>query len=389
MRGTAAPEGDASVYAFIKHPLTGAQEPAAYQGTVYVTYQVPVHRDGKVIGFAGTAATLAGVDARISKIKLYDSGYAFAVSGKGVLLSTPDHKNVGKLSLATARPEAPEFAQVAKSVAAGKSGQVETIDPWTGKHIVLTWSKIDAAGWSFLTAVPVDEVLASTKSLQNTLFLVGLIALMPARRADRRRRQQADQADPHRHRGRRAAQPRARSTSPSTCDSDDEVGRLAVAFEETVEYLREKADAAEKVAGGDLTVTVEPRSEKDVLGKAFNHLVDDLRAIVGQVSDDRQRRQRGLAPHGRHLRRGRPRDPGDRHRDRRGRRGHQHPGPEGRVRARGRQPCRATTARESAERAARGRRTPPSRRRRWPPTASSPPVRRRPRCAAWPSPPPA
>ena len=76
----------------------------------------------------------------------------------------------------------PELAQVAKSVAAGKSGQVETVDPWTGKHVVLTWSKIDAAGWSFLTSVPVDEVLAPVKSLQTTLFLVGLIALIAARR---------------------------------------------------------------------------------------------------------------------------------------------------------------------------------------------------------------
>ncbi len=283
VRGTAAPEGNASVDAFIKHPLTGAQEPAAYQGTVYVTYQVPVHRDGKIIGFAGTAATLAGVDARISKIKLYDSGYGFAVSGKGVLLSTPDHKNVGKLSLAKLAETSPEFGQVATSVAAGKSGQLETVDPWTGKHIVLTWSKIDGAGWSFVTAVPVDEVLASTKSLQSTLFLVGVIALVllallivvvankltkPIRTvteaAERLSRGEVDVAiDVH---------------------SEDEVGRLAVAFEETIEYLREKADAAEKVAGGDLTVTVEPRSEKDVLGVAFNHLVTDLRAIVGQVT---------------------------------------------------------------------------------------------------------
>ena len=105
-----------------KKPMSGVQEPAAYEGTMYVTYQVPVERGGKVVGFAGTANTLAGLDGQISKTKLLDSGYAFAVSAKGVFVASPDKKNNGKLSLASLAKEKnnPELTQVAESIAAGK-----------------------------------------------------------------------------------------------------------------------------------------------------------------------------------------------------------------------------------------------------------------------------
>jgi methyl-accepting chemotaxis protein len=281
--GTA--DGAKSAAAYIADPKPGVQEPAAYEGTMYVTYQQSVMRNGKVIGFAGTANTLAGVDRTVSRIKLLKSGYAFAVSGKGVFVSSPDKKNNGKLSLAKLAQQKnnPELKQVADAIAAGNDGQVETKDPFTGKEIVLTWSKIDSAGWSFLTAVPVSEVLAPVKSLRNSLILIGLIMLVlvtlaivfVANLLTKPIRVVTD-----------AAERLADGDVSVSVDvhSNDEVGRLAHSFGRTVEYLREKATVAESVADGDLTVQVVPRSDKDLLGTAFQRLVVDLRTIVGQVS---------------------------------------------------------------------------------------------------------
>jgi len=55
--------------------------------------------------------------------------------------------------------------------------QIETKDPFTGKDVILTWSRIDAAGWSFLTSVPRSEVLAPAKSLRTALLVVGSLRL--------------------------------------------------------------------------------------------------------------------------------------------------------------------------------------------------------------------
>jgi methyl-accepting chemotaxis protein len=140
---TQSPDGPKAALAFVKQPATAVMEPAAYQGTMYVTYQAPVERAGKVVGYVGTANTLADVDKRISKTELYDHGYAFAVSAKGVLLSSPDKKNNGKASLVRLADSKhnPDLEAVAESIAAGRSGQVETTDPWTGKEVVLTWRR--------------------------------------------------------------------------------------------------------------------------------------------------------------------------------------------------------------------------------------------------------
>jgi methyl-accepting chemotaxis protein len=64
----------------------------------------------------------------------------------------------------------------------------------------------------------------------------------------------------------------------------DEVGRTARALESMGEHLRTLARAADRVAAGDLSVEVQPRSERDRLGAAFAGLVAELRAAVAQMS---------------------------------------------------------------------------------------------------------
>ena len=42
-----------------------------------------------------------------------------------------------------------------------------------------------------------------------------------------------------------------------------------------VVYLKEMAGAADRVAAGDLSVSVQPRSERDALGTALSGMVDE------------------------------------------------------------------------------------------------------------------
>jgi methyl-accepting chemotaxis protein len=66
--------------------------------------------------------------------------------------------------------------------------------------------------------------------------------------------------------------------------SRDEIGALAQAFERMVAYLREAADAAGRIASGDLTTMPTPRSERDVFGTSFATMAGQLRTLVGQLS---------------------------------------------------------------------------------------------------------
>src|SRR6185312_14827596 len=66
---------------------------------------------------------------------------------------------------------------------------------------------------------------------------------------------------------------------------EDEAARLAAAFEKMVLYLREMAGLSESIAGGDLSVQINPRSQRDTLGQAFREMTFGLRSLVKNVRD--------------------------------------------------------------------------------------------------------
>ncbi|MBB4664165.1 methyl-accepting chemotaxis protein [Conexibacter arvalis] len=66
--------------------------------------------------------------------------------------------------------------------------------------------------------------------------------------------------------------------------SRDEIGATGAAFGAMVAYLEEMAEAASAIADGDLTVRVEPKSDRDALGIAFAAMSDELREALGDRS---------------------------------------------------------------------------------------------------------
>ncbi len=71
----------------------------------------------------------------------------------------------------------------------------------------------------------------------------------------------------------------------TTVKEKDEIGRMALAINGMTTSLQEMADAATRIARGDLTVKVVPRSENDRLGKAFEQMVVSLGQLVTHVLD--------------------------------------------------------------------------------------------------------
>jgi signal transduction histidine kinase/DNA-binding NarL/FixJ family response regulator len=67
--------------------------------------------------------------------------------------------------------------------------------------------------------------------------------------------------------------------------SSDEVGDMAAAFQEMIQYQQEMARVANAIAQGDLSQEVEPNGPEDVLGTAFQGMGRNLRALVGQLEE--------------------------------------------------------------------------------------------------------
>ena len=65
--------------------------------------------------------------------------------------------------------------------------------------------------------------------------------------------------------------------------SNDELGEMAGAYAGVIEYMKEMADMTRKIADGDLTVPIRPRSEKDVLSHSFSRMAARQRQLITGV----------------------------------------------------------------------------------------------------------
>ena len=68
-------------------------------------------------------------------------------------------------------------------------------------------------------------------------------------------------------------------------DLKDEVGDLIVAFGEMVGNIKTQAEAAERIAAGDLNLEIKPRSDKDKLAFSMIGVVNSLNDLVREAED--------------------------------------------------------------------------------------------------------
>ncbi len=67
-------------------------------------------------------------------------------------------------------------------------------------------------------------------------------------------------------------------------NSNDEIGVLANSFKTLTESMKDSASIANRIAQGDLSVQVQPRSDRDSFGIAMKKMVESLREIVSEMS---------------------------------------------------------------------------------------------------------
>ena len=77
----------------------------------------------------------------------------------------------------------------------------------------------------------------------------------------------------------------ARGDLPATIEvrTRDETGRMMAAMQAMVTSLRGATDSVRRVAEGDFTITVTPRSDEDLLLKSLSAMVSNLTRVIGDV----------------------------------------------------------------------------------------------------------
>ena len=175
------------------------------------------------------------------------------------------------------------FADQAQTLTGGTSAMIQH----DGRHGMLVSVPIHPNSrnakrtWSLITSIPTSYIAQQTASIKQTFFLVTIasIALVLfvtfvvvrdiagplghiSTAASRIAKGDINQEIPY-HRG-------------------DEIGTLAHAFRELLDYITGLADAAQGLSHGDLSVTVEPKSPHDVLSKNFAKVQTTLHGLVSE-----------------------------------------------------------------------------------------------------------
>ncbi|AGB49266.1 signal transduction histidine kinase [Methanomethylovorans hollandica DSM 15978] len=152
-------------------------EPYYYEGAFIVSYASPIMKNDTFIGIGGVDVSLYYLDDILSNVKAFDTGYAFMTSNSGMLLSYPYNKQwIGNKTLYDF--EIDNFSHAADDIRMGKSGHVETIDPNTGKRVVMFYEPIRTGNFSFVLVVPKDEIFAGVMALRTKLLFISMAAVI-------------------------------------------------------------------------------------------------------------------------------------------------------------------------------------------------------------------
>lgn len=157
-------------------------EPLTYHGVLMTSFIYPILKNGKFVGIAGVDVRLAEIHNKISRVRVFKTGYAFLVSNKGTFVSFPKDSYSGRKTLSEVAKENSNvpLARIARNMEAGKEGYGSVKDPITGRDTVLFYSPVRTGKWSMAIVVPRDEMLAGVNRLARINVLIGVLALLIA-----------------------------------------------------------------------------------------------------------------------------------------------------------------------------------------------------------------
>lgn len=153
----------------LKTGKANISEPATYsydgKSITTVTVSFPIKNDGQIIGVAGVDLLLDDINKMISDIRMYETGFAFLVSGKNTYITHVDKEKIGK---------AAEDDGAKEAAGEGRSVVVSDGDYFT----IFSPLKIAEADYTYVFGVqiPKKEVLSVLGSLKKTIFVIAVLA---------------------------------------------------------------------------------------------------------------------------------------------------------------------------------------------------------------------
>lgn len=246
-------------------------------GNVVVSAISPVYDSvsGEMIGMTGIDFKINSIYDMVSKYKLGETGYYILASDDGTVLYHPNKKYLNIPVKETGMSQ-----NIIQALADNSVGSIAyTSDKVKSYGYV---SAVGDTGWVLSTGLPEKEFKGAYTSIRNMMIVVFGLALLLimtvvtiySKKISKPIKDLAAVSE-------QLAIGDVDVVLEET-KSEDEVGELNKAFHKMVENTRIQAEVAQRVASGDLSVDIEPRSAKDILGISMESVVNSLRNLVNE-----------------------------------------------------------------------------------------------------------
>jgi methyl-accepting chemotaxis protein len=259
---------------------------SALTGDLIIAAFVPVKDDqGNVVATASTSITTKDMADMLAEASMGDTGEAYLINSQSLAITPSrflDQLKAKELVKQRFELEMKLDSLGAKQGLAGETG-INTYTNYLGTQVLGAYAPLKSLGWAILVEQDTREAFASTRNLQDTVLgivlilavLIILISIFVTRSLARPILAVTQ-----------AALRLADGDSEQTIEvkSKDEIGAIAEAFQKIAAYQGEMAQAAQRLAAGDLTVTMTPKSEKDRLGQSFAQMINIWRELVSDLS---------------------------------------------------------------------------------------------------------
>ncbi|MBN2687012.1 MAG: SpoIIE family protein phosphatase [Deltaproteobacteria bacterium] len=146
---------------------------------VMSTYSVPFYRhDGDERAVAGVVTadvSLEGLKDIVSAVTMYQSGYAFLISRKGVFVTHPDRELIMRESIFGLAKKAGDenLLRIGEDMVRGGEGFVSLKGHVTGKKSWMYFAPMSFTGWSIGLIFPEEELFADVRMISVNILVIG------------------------------------------------------------------------------------------------------------------------------------------------------------------------------------------------------------------------
>ncbi len=156
-------------------PVVGDVVRSKTTGDLISVICAPILSDqGAFLGAFGMSMKASTLTSLVTENKVGQTGYAFMIDQKGIIIAHPVEKHVLSLDLKTLNG----METIAQAMMAGKAGTEPYV--FQGMDKIAGYAPIDLTGWSVASTQDKKEVLASVIALKKLISLITLISLAVA-----------------------------------------------------------------------------------------------------------------------------------------------------------------------------------------------------------------